>query len=87
MYDNLYVKCCVFQLSCGNYVFLSYRLVDNCCLATTPAVALAADKDAEAASISQQPLNSKLRKLLLDVQVQAKLDNFSYVHKFYCVGR
>ncbi|XP_046667133.1 mitogen-activated protein kinase kinase kinase 15 isoform X2 [Homalodisca vitripennis] len=57
------------KLSCGNYSFISYRLAEcGSCLLTHPAVDRL-DKDTP----DSQPLTFKLKKLLQDVEVQAKV--------------
>ncbi|XP_065351801.1 mitogen-activated protein kinase kinase kinase 15 isoform X2 [Cloeon dipterum] len=59
------------KTSCGSYTFISYRVVEcGTCFTTNPATANVIGE--ENSPDTRQPLSSKLRKLLQDVEIQSK---------------
>jgi mitogen-activated protein kinase kinase kinase 5 len=58
------------KIFCGNYTFLPYRLSsdNNTCVITNPAKGI----EDSAEQTKQQSLSQKLKKLLLDVEIQSK---------------
>lgn len=58
------------QLSCGNYTFVSYRVVEcGSCVATNPATTRITGEEV---IDPKQHLTLKLKKLFQDVEVQSK---------------
>lgn len=60
----------LFQLSCGSYTFLSYKLADcENCLTTNTSYQ---DEGGKSAFEPRVPITVKLKKLLKDVEIQTK---------------
>lgn len=59
-----------FQLSCGSYTFLSYKLADcGNCLTTNTSFQ---DESSSCTFEPRVPISVKLKKLLKDVEIQTK---------------
>lgn len=63
-----------FQLSCGSYTFLSYKLADcGSCLTTNTSF----QDDGSSSNFEPRvPITVKLQKLLKDVEIQTKYEYF-----------
>lgn len=66
----------IFQLSCGSYIFLSYKLADcGTCLTTNTSFQ---EESGTCAFEPRVPITVKLKKLLKDVEVQTKYEHITY---------